>query len=494
LFEFSTGLVALLAFVFVPGCYLLKSDRSIEGIGTAIALSIGINSFAVMIAAMNGIYTRSWFWLWILFLIPITGWLIFRPYTRLRSSPKVIQWILLPFFLCVAFKSWFLPYFTWDAIASWNRWARNFAIDPRYFENSNFFYPQLMSWGMSIPYVGSGSPALEYISHGYSFFLVLVLYAGTLRLSRAIRTDGVVSFSLLFVTYPFVSYVATGYADIGTAGFTAFALALAMESFRVDKPEYISSGLPRFDYTKVLLAGFTAGIAFLFKQSSIPVIFALCGLHLLLVCSDSLTKKFKYGAAYGFGFFIPVLPWLLSKSTTLSGPHFLYLVSGIHPDPSISGVLFSGMNLLVRQISIFDTTLGGWIFLGIAVSSVALASLRGKNERTLGLSVLICTLFWMGTASYDARALMPVMVPGAVLFSAGLEYLFRNHLLIRQFVASGIVVTSMILFLTNQFYPTLRFHGERIWDWKQGELWNRLPSISGWGSFRTLACVLLTTR
>ena len=235
---FIPALIGLFVFSLLPGVALLDRRRPfIEQLGTSVAISVAFNSFLVMLLVLFKVYTLVMGWVWLAILLGITllirrdrGWIQSRFQVPALTTPEeTSSGLLVPVLAIVAYKSFALPFFAWDSIASWNRWARAFALDRDFFSSTEFFHPQYLSWGMSFPYVLSGDASQELSAHGFAFFCFLILWAGVWRLSSCLSVPGALACAAVMVPLGVSSYAGTGYSDIAASGFSCLALARIMQ-------------------------------------------------------------------------------------------------------------------------------------------------------------------------------------------------------------------------------------------------------------------------
>ena len=126
------ALIGLLSFTLLPGVALIQRRRPIlQELGGAVALSVALNSFVVMLLVLFKIYTSPLGWLWFSLLLGVTflmrrerRWIRSRFQVEEPAEPRsASSALLIPLLGVVAYKSFALPFFAWDSIASWNRWA-----------------------------------------------------------------------------------------------------------------------------------------------------------------------------------------------------------------------------------------------------------------------------------------------------------------------------------------------------------------------------------
>ena len=423
------ALIGLLSFTLLPGVALIQRRRPIlQELGGAVALSVALNSFVVMLLVLFKIYTSPLGWLWFSLLLGVTflmrrerRWIRSRFQVEEPAEPRsASSALLIPLLGVVAYKSFALPFFAWDSIASWNRWARAFALDRDFFSSTEFFHPQYLSWGMSFPYVLSGDTTQEPAAHGFAFFCLLILWAGVWSLSVCFSVPGALGCTAAMVPLAVFSYAGTGYSDIAASGFTTLALALVLESFHAGRIERGALHW-RQARNRAILAGLAAGTAFHYKLLA-PLVFAVFVLGLLVGPGrKGLGRRFHLALLSAVSSAAVVAPWIVSGNTSLTPPLFHYVTTGIHGDVSRLQILFKGAATFVAGTTGFHIPLLDIGVLAAASICFVLALRRSLEAAALGIAVVVGSVLWMATANYDTRAVMPFQTAGVVLSLAGLN-------------------------------------------------------------------------
>ena len=487
LLDHLSAFLGLMTFALLPGIALLFSSRrlSLEWIGTVASISIGVNCFVVMLMAISGHYSRFNAWLWLIVLCLASSVLLVRPFPGIEAAQnqrfghggRVLGWLLAPIFAIVAYKSFFLPFYAWDSIASWNRWARGFALQGDYFQHNEFFYPQYLSWSFSFPYKLAGNPTLESYAHAFAFFHVLILFAALARLSRLFGIPGSLAFACSFVTLGISSYAGTGYADIPATAYSCLAAALVLEL--AADPSRILFNRHSSLFRKSFLTGLVVGTSFMFKLLAplLPVTLALIS----TAFPGSITRRecFKRMAVVGSATWVIVLPWLLASNTAINAPMLTYVTVGIHGEASFGQVIWSGMHNFLFGFTSFNLVWleGGILVLGIIGITMALR--RSRVLAQLAAAGLFGTGVWMATANYDTRALMPFLTALLVAFLAGLSHYIKHLGKLKSYSTLIILQVFLVaLFVVPELLPDLRIQHRRVIDWKQGRLWFETRAFS----------------
>ncbi len=483
------ALIGLFGFCLLPGVAFLDRRRPfIEQLGTSVAISVAFNSFLGMLLVLFKVYTLVVGWIWLAILLALTlligrerSWIGSRFQVKALAAPEeASSWLLIPVLAIVAYKSFALPFFAWDSIASWNRWARAFALDRDFFSNTEFFHPQYLSWGMSFPYVLSGDASQEPSAHGFSFFCFLILWAGVWRLSTCFSVPGALACAAVMVPLGVSSYAGTGYSDIAASGFSCLALALALEAFSTSGMER-DPVVRRCSRNRALLAGLAAGTAFHYKLLA-PLGFGALLLGLLVLPGRSgLGRRLRLSVVSGLASLVVIGPWVLSSSAALTDPLLHYVTTGIHGDASRIGILIDGALVFVAGTTAFNSP-----FIDIPVFLVGfvlflMGCRRSAQASALGAAAALGALVWMATATYDTRALMPFQVAAIVLSLAGLDVMLdhvRNEKL-RYSLALSLQVTCLLAYLIPQLAPDFRVGAARAMDWQPGRHWIKAPPLSG---------------
>ena len=488
---FILALIGLLAFSLLPGVALLDRRRPfIEQLGTSVAISVALNSFLVMLLVLFKTYTLVIGWIWLTILLGMTlfirqerDWIRSRfQVPALATAPEASSRLLVPVLAIVAYKSFALPFFAWDSIASWNRWARAFALDRDFFSNTEFFHPQYLSWAMSFPYVLSGDASQEPSAHGFAFFCFLILWGGVWRLSACFSVPGALACAAVMVPLGVSSYAGTGYSDIAASGFSCLALALALEAFSASRVRG-DPVLWRSTRNRALLAGLAAGTAFHYKLLA-PLGFGalLLGLLGLVVLAgrSGLGRRLRLSVLSGLAGLVVIAPWVLSSSAALTDPLLHYVTTGIHGDASRIEILVDGARVLVAGTTAFNSS---FIDVSVFLAGFALffiGSRRSAEAFALGGAALVVALVWMATANYDTRALMPFQIAAIVLSLAGLDVILdrvRNASL-RYSIVLSLQVTCLLAYLIPQFAPDFRVGAARAMDWQPGRHWVKAPPLT----------------
>ncbi len=485
---FIPALIGLFGFTLLPGVALLQRRRPfVEQLGSAVAISVALNSFLVMLLVLSKTYTLVVGWIWLTILVGMTL-LLRREWAWIRSRVEVpalgtaaeaSSALLVPVLAIVAYKSFALPFFAWDSIASWNRWARAFALDRDFFSATEFFHPQYLSWGISFPYVLSGDTTQEPSAHGFAFFCFLILWAGVWRLSTCFSVPGALACAAVMVPLSVSSYAGTGYSDIAASGFSCLALALTLEAFSTS----LARGDPvlwRSSRNRALLAGLAAGTAFHYKLLA-PLGFGALLLGLVVLPGRSgLGRRLRLAVLSGLAGAAVIAPWILSSSAALTDPLLHYVTTGIHGDASRIGIFVEGAWVLVAGTTAFKSPFVDVSVFLAGFTLFIVGSRRSREASALGGAAVLGTLVWMATANYDTRALMPFQIAAIVLSLAGLEAILhrvRNRRF-RHSIVLSLQVTCLLAYLIPQFAPDFRVGPARAMDWQPGRHWIKASPLT----------------
>ena len=485
---FIPALIGLFGFTLLPGVGLLRRRRPfIEQLGSSVAISVALNSFLVMLLVLFKTYTLVVGWTWLAILVGMTllirrerDWILSRiRVPALGTAAQASSALLVPVLAIVAYKSFALPFFAWDSIASWNRWARAFALERDFFSTTQFFHPQYLSWGMSFPYVLSGDATQEPSAHGFAFFCFLILWAGVWRLSTCFSVPGALACAAVMVPLGVSSYAGTGYSDVAASGFSCLALALTLEAFSTSHVRE-DPVLWRSSRNRALVAGLAAGTAFHYKLLA-PLGFGALLLGLVVLPGRSgLGRRLRLSILSGLAGMAVIAPWILSSSAALTDPLLHYVTTGIHGDASRIGILVEGGWVLVAGTTAFNSP---FIDISVFLAGFALFLVgcrRSLEASALGSAAVLGTLVWMATANYDTRALMPFQIAGIVLSLAGLDVILdrvRNRGL-RHSIVLSLQVSCLFAYLIPQLAPDFRVGTARAMDWQPGRHWIKAPPLT----------------
>ncbi len=483
------ALIGLFGFCLLPGLALLKRGRPwVEQVGTSVAISVALNSLVVMLLVLYEVYTPVTGWIWLVVLMAITlGMRRERDWIRSRFHAPVpatdegaSSAMLVPVVAVVAYKSFGLPFYAWDSIASWNRWARAFTLDPDFFARTEFFHPQYLSWGMSFPYVLSGDASQEPSAHGFAFFSFLILWAGVWRLSVCFSVPGALACTAVMVPLGVSSYAGTGYSDIAASGFSCLALALALEAFSISGAAR-DPVLRRSARNRALAAGLAAGTAFHYKLLA-PLGFGALILGLLVLSGRSgMGRRLKLSVVSGLASLAVIAPWALSSRAAFTDPLLHYVTTGIHGDASRIGILVDGASMFVAGTTAFNSPVIDLCVFLVGLFLFLIGCRRSAQATALGAAAGLGALVWMTTANYDTRALMPFQMAAIVLSLAGLDVIlrrFRNENL-RYSLVLSLQLTCLLAYLMPQLAPDFRVGAGRAMDWQPGRHWIKASPLSG---------------
>ncbi len=477
---------AAVSFAILPGVGWIGRGAGLGRLGwlgLVCAVSVGLNSYAAMLLSMAGWYSPpvSRWWCLALVFLTAAGWFLrrrgFIPSANAEGAAKPDggdRWnwgsvLICPILLLVGYKSVFLPFYSWDAIASWNRWARNFLVVPDYFHTERFFYPLYMSWGMSFPYMVSGDPTQEFAAHSLSFVHVLILFGGVALLSRPLKIPAPLVFSGCFSSAVLTTVAATGYADVGSTAFAACSAGLFLNSVTDENRDW------------GFWAGLAAGTSALFKQSSLVVLGVLPLFILLFSDRAQWRRTIVQSLKLGAGFLLVTLPWALSRQTELVGNQLLYVTRDIHGGASAWTVLGKGLKMLLEGSSTLALPGVDWAVLVLTGVLFLLGVVVSRPGRALGASALVLLAVWINTANYDTRAAMAAIPLIAAVATLGLVWLANRGLSAksRNALILTLIALNVTLFAVGELAGNQVWGGYRVADWKAGILWRQVRPLAG---------------
>jgi len=334
-------------------------------------------------------------------------------------------------FLVVCAGIWIMSigetFFRWDAVASWNRWATEWASDgmPKAIRD----YPQLVPATWSISYILIGHDQLQQFARSIQGLFPMMILGGLFCAGVANRSPLLfravpITFFLIWTLYK--PFFISGYMDIPVAALTTFSWCLVLQARSQRDPSLI---------TRTVLAGaFVAGVSGVCKQAGLVMVVSYPALVLMLVPSDLGIKRIRLTLLSLAMILVVLATWygysgwlILSGKETFIGNH---LVGSFHARPSMTGRLITAYERLVPPMS-FNRSIEGslvvWFFL-----ITSLLGVLHKVSRPIVLAVAIPSWFiWALGFSYSTRN-MAVAVPAMGVGMAGfftflLECAFSNR-------------------------------------------------------------------
>src|ERR1051326_7249796 len=221
---FLLGILSVLQMTLLPGGAVLATawyrSTAANVVVAAFALSFALNYAFVTIFVMAGWYTRAT----LLALIPVE--IVAVIVAASRSSIAALA--AIAYAAVKWLRSLGTPFQTWDAIHSWNRWARVFAAGMTPLDVQ--WYPQLIPANWSMSYVLMGKTSNETFAKapmGVFFLLTLVAIAAA---GWRMRSPGILLATPLVALLDrkcVGEFLNDGYVDVPVAFFaTASAVVL----------------------------------------------------------------------------------------------------------------------------------------------------------------------------------------------------------------------------------------------------------------------------
>lgn len=427
--EHLLSLMAVAVLTLLPGAVLTgwrSIDDRLEALGRCCAISLAVNCFAIMGLFVSGHYRTTTAWIWLI-LVALGSILILR-FKRHGEGPEeqtsdqrmreVTLWglpaILLIALFPILYKSFFLHFFSWDAVSSWNRWARDFVLMPELSAHYSLFYTQFNSFGMSFPYMIGGDTDLEYYAHSLSFIHALILYAGLRALGSRLGFSAVTVMLALLLTLPFYKWTGTGYADVAAAAYLIWAIALFF------------TALDERRRSLAWWSGLAGATAYLFKQSTLPILVAVPLLAVAFAPAGDRMRRLGLGSRVAAGLSMAPICWNLIGGHPLFDNQFRHVMSGIHGSLSQWEVLQRAALEIIESITFFRPFYLDALAAVLIGVLILVGAAQNRFVGILSLAGLLHLLVWANTASYNARGAMPAFAVLAIAGVVGLKGLAQR--------------------------------------------------------------------
>lgn len=339
-----------------------------------------------------------------------------RKWRTAWASERLVPWLAIsPILLLVFYLTFFFPFVQWDAVASWNRWAVSFTLEPDYLLDRRWFYPQFLSFSYSFIYKAAGDTNIVQLAHGLAFIHVVMLVGAVEELSRQVGIKNRVAMGIVFMSTPLALHVFSGYADIPSAAFTAVAASVLL---RADASRI------RFHFlSQCAFAGWLAAVALLHKQlGAVP--FIILPLTWMLTSTSGTRKTRWIGAAVFLAIgTITLLPWTVRLGDWL-GSYMGFLTQGIYGDMTWSMRIVQAGKTLLQESSIVLFPRVNTLIALVACVLAFLAWFAAPRTRMCTATAVVATTSYILFFSYDTRALMAAVPLFCVSIAAGGEALF----------------------------------------------------------------------
>ncbi len=417
-----TGSLGLLQALFLPG-FLVARLAGARGLARTLALamaaSLVLNLGIAALLVATGLWRREC-WLAIFAIeLAAVAWLVARGRRggiRAPVSVPAAPWRLAEFAAGLAVAALALWYagrvaragagvFTgWDDVASWNRWALDWAEGR--FPGHTWNYPQAVPVAWAITYAFMGTDEVQSFARG---MMPLFGLGAMVALARGGGRDRLAGLAAAWFAGTFlarVNNVTAGLADLPVAFLAAVALS---ELPRPGEPPDAARSPRR--------AALLAGGAALVKQAGL----AVAAVVPVLAALASPRGRRLRGALAGWGLAALVaLPWYALKQAEIAAgretSEVLHVLTGAH----------GGLGPWERAAAGFArlSGLAGGPLVLLALLALGLLGLRDRAARPVVLLLALpFTLAWALGFSYDPRNLSVALVGWAVGCGAGLAAL-----------------------------------------------------------------------
>jgi hypothetical protein len=445
-----TFLLGLWSFAFVtliPGLLLVRVfrlDRVFAGLPVAFGLSLVFNHIVVSGLAFAGIYRRPVMlalasavtlalllprWRWpdtglarLCALVPVAARLLLR----LGRRPRIVPAISLLAIVAALADFWdyaagaithFGDVFTvWDAIVSWNTWARHWAAGTP--PTATYFYPQLLPTTWSVPYVVLGRTDLQLFAASFDrFYIVFTLWVLAEHALRRRRLWLLAALpAAVLCEFAFNGYFMTeSLADVPVAFFGVATIAVIVAARRLEE----TADLVRAAW----LAGALALGAASTKQAGMVIALAAPWLFWFYGYAERVRARPEQrrrvaravAAAGALAVLLPALWYARAYLLILAGAN----VSEVQ---TVTWDMFQGRSVLGRMadaaVLITHLVDGQYVYL---VFLIAALSLRAQSWRIPAFAIAAgMMLAWSAFFSYDGRNATLALPLAALLAGEGL--------------------------------------------------------------------------
>lgn len=303
----------------------------------------------------------------------------------------------------------------WDVLASWNRWALEWAAQERAVAVT-YGYPQLLPlwWASWYRWFASSEiePLLRLLMALFPVLHALLFVDAWRRLREPAAALALLLWSLALAGL-FPGQADSGYADAPVAFLLTLTLYLLLLGARAH--------LPLADAQR--LAALCAGTALLMKQTGGLALLVLLGTVLFFNPHTPSWRARLAQAARCAALVLAVAgPWYLHQALQFwRGEDFSnigYLTVGVHGGATWGERMTLAWSQVLRPA--LDHTGAPLLVMGVAGIGAALGLLEPLARRVLLALVLPYALLWALLFSYDLRNLMLVVAPASYGVAAGL--------------------------------------------------------------------------
>ncbi len=439
------GMIAVVQMIWLPGYVLTKAIR-IQGWLTRLcvgfAASLWINLMLILLLSLTGMVSKSAVMTFMILELCVLGLLCWRdarkPRTRTQitmfgdsiesesDSGKLTTLAVLTMLVCafIGIQAIGQTFFMWDAVASWNRWAMEWAVEGQAIRARD--YPQLLPATWSISYILIGHTEIQQFAKSiqglFPLLMLCSLFIAAVARKSAILMRAIpITMILIWVLYK--PFFVSGYMDIPVAALMTLSWCLVLRGAGInDRSQAIRT---------VLWGAFAGGVAAVSKQAGLILIVSLPLLILTTRFANPDIRRWKL-ALVALGVLLAVLlPWYSYSSYLIwSGQDSFIgkeLMGNFHPRPSIGGRFITAFERLVPPLTIGREIDGSYIVWAFLLSSVL-----GIFHRVTR-PVVLC-----------------VAIPSWVVWALGFSYSTRNMAYAVPAMAVGISGTIALIYqLTN---------------------------------------------
>lgn len=342
---------------------------------------------------------------------------------------------------------------TWDAWASWDRWAVRWAEN--HFPGDTWEYPQLIPITYSVAYKFIGTTAVKFFGKSIMPLFALVIGLMLFDLGKKYRSYGYMlgaGFALYTINLFLGKYLPEGYVDIPVACFSLMAIYALLSARLMSKKQEITSVL--------LLGSLASAAAAVTKQTGLYVmafypIFAY--FWILRGNKNFKTREAVYLLVKHFLLvLVIVVPWYAYMEYRIiyggNPSNIQYVINDI----------YKGQTLPERFVAAVDS-LGTYIYYYVFVV-LSLIVLDNRFRQLVLLVILPFSILWAFFLSYEFRNLAVALVllsmtvgVAAEAWILRLQRLFANRARLR-YPAFALILVALLALGAG----TLTWNDERI--------------------------------